>query len=343
MQKARAGVVYCFTLLAVCWLLAACGQSDAQQTLTGSTMGTTYTVKVRPVPASIELDELHTNIERILAEVNSTMSTYDPDSELSQLNQNPSTDWLEISEGLLVVLQAALAASELSDGVFDVTVGPLVNVWGFGPDMTEDDIPLDAAIADAMARAGYRRIQLRDTPPALKKERSDIYIDLSAIAKGYAVDRVAHYLDALGIANYLVEIGGELRGRGQNPEDRPWSIAIEKPVPGERAVERVIHITDQGMATSGNYRNFFEKDGRRYAHIIDPRTGKPIAHELASVTVVSNTCMHADAMATALLALGPEAGFALAEQQRLAVFFITIETDGFREKYTSAFEPYLVH
>ena len=306
-------------------------------------MGTTYTVKVRPVPTSIELDELHANIEHILAEVNSTMSTYDPGSELSRLNRNPSTDWVDISDGLLVVLQAALVTSELTGGVFDVTVGPLVNLWGFGPDMKEDDVPSDAAIADAMVRTGYRRIHLRDSPPAVKKERSDIYIDLSAIAKGYAVDRVADYLGSLGIANYLVEIGGELRGKGLNPEDKPWSIAIEKPVPGERTVERVIHITDQGMATSGNYRNFFEKDGRRYAHIIDPRTGKPIAHELASVSVVSDSCMNADAMATALLALGPEAGFALAEQQGLAVFFITIETNEFREKYTLAFEPYLVH
>ena len=305
-------------------------------------MGTTYTVKAIQVPAEVDDSDLQPAVEQILEEINRQMSTYDRHSELSRFNDNQTTDWVTVSPALLTVIEEALRVSGLTGGAFDVTVGPLVNLWGFGPTMTEDDIPADEEITSARARVGYRHVHTQHSPSALKKDRADIAIDLSAIAKGYAVDQVAKYLESLAIANYLVEIGGELKAKGRNPQDQAWTIAIEEPAPGKRAIKRVIQITDRGLATSGDYRNFFEKDGRRYSHAMDPRTGRPVQHRLASVTVVSETAMQADAMATALLVLGPEAGYALAQQEELAAFFIVINDDGFAEKSTPEFKHYFL-
>lgn len=305
-------------------------------------MGTTYTVKAIQVPAEVDDSDLQPAVEQILEEINRQMSTYDRHSELSRFNDNQTTDWVTVSPALLTVIEEALRVSGLTGGAFDVTVGPLVNLWGFGPTMTEDDIPADEEITSARARVGYRHIHTQHSPSALKKDRADIAIDLSAIAKGYAVDQVAEYLESLAIANYLVEIGGELKAKGRNPQDQAWKIAIEEPTPGKRAIKRIIQITEGGLATSGDYRNFFEKDGHRYSHTLDPRTGRPVQHKLASVTVVSETAMQADAMATALLVLGPEAGYALAQREELAAFFIVINDDGFAEKSTPKFKQYLL-
>ena len=331
-------------LLALCWLLIACGERQPELVhLTGATMGTTYSVKALGVPDSIAPETLQTGVNSLLEGVNRKMSTYDSESELSRFNRNAGTDWVEISDELLTVMEEALRVSRLSDGAFDVTVGPLVNLWGFGPEMGEDDIPSEEAIDAALIRVGYERIQLQSEPPAMRKERSDVYVDLSAAAKGYAVDKVADYLESRGISDYLVEIGGELRAKGHNPGDNPWTIAIEKPAPGEQSIQRVVRLTEGGVATSGDYRNFFEKDGQRYSHVIDPHTGWPVRHQLASVTVISDTCMHADALATTLLVLGPDTGFELAEREQLAAFFVVIENNGFVEKSTPAFAQYLVN
>jgi thiamine biosynthesis lipoprotein len=240
------------------------------------------------------------------------------------------------------VVKAALRISRLTQGAFDVTIGPVVNLWGFGPQTAEEALPSDKAVKDALAKVGYERVHVRDTPPALRKERSDINIDLSAIAKGYGVDKIAQYLEAQGIGHYLVEIGGELRGKGLNPNGVPWRIAIEKPDPGQRVIERIIQISDRGVATSGDYRNFFEIAGQRYSHTMDPRTGRPVRHDLASVTVVSDTCMEADALATALLVMGPEQGFRFAQSQGIEAFFIVIGSEGFTERSTAGFERYVV-
>jgi thiamine biosynthesis lipoprotein len=310
--------------------------------LSGATMGTTYSVKLLEMPDGMTPEALRTEIDDILVQVNRRMSTYDPQSELSRFNGNETTDWVRISPELLAVIREALKISRLTDGAFDVTVGPLVNIWGFGPEMKEDQVPSERAINQTLARVGHERIHLRDTPPGLKKERGDIYIDLSAIAKGYGVDQVADYLDSLGSANYLVEIGGELRGKGHNPKGTPWRIAIEKPLPGERSIERIVEIEDGGIATSGDYRNFFVQDGQRYSHALNPHTGWPVRHELASVTVIDETAMAADAMATALMVMGPKAGFELAETQGLAALFIVIDDDEFQENGTSEMRQYLI-
>lgn len=326
-------------LYLVILLCSACG-GPQQVELSGPTMGTQYHVTLRPLPQDYSAESLQAAIDRRLAEINRIMSTYDPDSELSRLNENASTDWVRISDALSTVLTEARRISVLSDGVFDVTVGPLVNLWGFGPRRGEGRIPDEAAIAAARERVGYRMLKLRADPPAVRKARPDLYIDLSAIAKGYGVDQVAELLEAAGVTDYLVEIGGELRTRGVNVEGRPWQIGIEKPAVGERTVQEVIGLSGQGMATSGDYRNFFEIDGQRYAHVIDPTTGWPVRHRLASVSVLDPSCMTADGFATALLALGPERGYALAEREQLAALFIVITPEGrFEEHATMAFQP----
>jgi len=339
--KTGVGTLILLVLLITGWWYSGSIRDAQSVQLTGATMGTTYTVKILRIPESITAKALQAEMDRLLAGINRQMSTYDPDSELSQFNRNPSTGWVPVSSELLFVLQEAQRVSQLTDGAFDVTVGPLVNLWGFGPTLTNDDIPTDTAIDEALTRVGYRRLQLRDDPPALQKTLADIYVDLSAIAKGYAVDRLAEYLEMLAISDYMVEIGGELRVKGHNAQGVPWRIAIEKPTPNERTVERVLRLTDQGIATSGDYRNFFERDGQRYSHAIDPHTGRPIRHQLASVSVIHPSVTTADALATGLIVMGPEKGFQLAEQQGLAALFIVINNGEFKEKSTSAFAPYL--
>jgi thiamine biosynthesis lipoprotein len=323
------------------WYSSRHGESELIE-FSGPTMGTTYTVKVFRAPDDIEPTALQTEIDGILAEINRQMSTYDPESELSRFNRNHTTDWVPVSPELHAVIQEALRISHLTDGAFDITVGPLVNLWGFGPETRSGSIPSEETIREALARVGYEQIHIRDSPPALRKDRPDIYLDLSAIAKGYAVDQVAAHLEAGDIRDYMVEIGGELRIKGHNAKGIPWQIAIEEPDPAKRAVQRIIEITDEGIATSGDYRNFFEHEGQRYSHEIDPLTGWPVRHKLASVTVVNKSCMRADAFATALIVMGPEKGFDLAEQEHLAVFFIIISNDDFQEKMTSEFKQYLV-
>ncbi|MEE8261121.1 MAG: FAD:protein FMN transferase [Gammaproteobacteria bacterium] len=306
-------------------------------------MGTTYTVKVADAPTDLSQDQLQAAIERVLEKVNDQMSTYRADSELSKLNSNNSTQWIDSSTDLLTVVEEALRVSRLTDGAFDVTVGPLVNLWGFGPDKQENQVPTQQQVTDAMSRVGYTNISTRRLPPAIRKTRRDIYIDLSAIAKGYGVDKIAEHLESLGVHNYLVEIGGDLRAKGHNAEGTPWKIGIEKPVPEQRAVQLIIQLQDQGMATSGDYRNFFEKDGQRFSHTINPRNGMPITHNLASVTVLSPTAMGADAMATALLVMGPETGYMLAKRERLAAYFINRTADGFVDRSTLQFKQSIGH
>lgn len=336
----RAGV-----LLVVMLTLAACEAPPPDPTVrvAGSTMGTSYDLKLVPAPGQVIPADFQTRADALLTRINQALSTYDPNSELSRFNRNASTDWITVSPELQQITAEALRISALSDGVFDITVGPLVNVWGFGPEPRRDQAPTDNEIAQARSRVGYWRLQTREEPPALKKDRPDLYVDLSAIAKGYGVDQLAALAETAGIQNYLMSIGGEIRARGLNGRGQPWTIAIEKPVVGQRAVERLIRLGDRSVSTSGNYRNFFEYNGQRYSHIINPRTGQPVPQTLASVTVISDQSMIADATATTLMAAGAEFGFQLATAHHLAAFFILTGPEGrFEEHYTPEFEGYLV-
>jgi len=305
---------------------------------TGRTMGTSYSVKVAKFPPGPTRKQIQAEIDRRLELINDQMSTYRPDSQLSRFNKSQGTDWFEVSPATATVVAEALRISELSDGAFDVTVGPLVNLWRFGPDKANKGFPTDHAIAEAKARVGYRKLQVRLDPPALKKAQPNVYVDLSAIAKGYAVDQLAGYLDELGLSNYLVEIGGEVIARGTKSNDRPWRVGIESPLYDQRQLHMAIELNRHAMATSGDYRNYFEHEGKHYSHTIDPRTGRPVDHTLASVTVVTDNCMTADALATAIMVMGPNKGFQLAKEQNLAVFLMMRDGDKFTEKATGQFQ-----
>ncbi len=312
----------------------------AELQMSGRTMGTTYNVKYRPTPNTLTVKDLQIEVDTLLAEINHTMSTYDQESELSRFNRLRTTDWVPASSSLRAVLKAALEVGAQSEGAFDITVGPLVNLWGFGPEVHSDRIPLDRDIAAARARSGLDKITLSETQPAIRKHRPDVFLDLSGIAKGYGVDRVAELMTAHGIEHYMVEIGGEIRVRGLKERDTPWRIAIEKPLSGERSVHTMLALSDIALATSGNYRNFFEIAGRRYSHTIDPTTGWPVDHHLVSVTVLAETSMRADAWATAFQVLGPERGMAIAERLHLPVLFVIEQNGQFEERVCCAFQRY---
>ena len=224
---------------------------------------------------------------------------------------------------MLRVLEMAQDISERSGGAFDITVGPLVNLYGFGPDPKVESLPTDKQIDALRNRIGYKKLHLDSTAKTLRKDHPQMYVDLSAIAKGFAVDLIAEHLNTLNIENYMVEIGGEVRTRGQNRDSKPWQIAIEKPNQGQRAIHRVIGLRNMAMATSGDYRNYYlAEDGSRISHTIDPRTARPVKHNTASVTVLEASSARADALATAMMVLGPDAGLELAERESLAVLFL---------------------
>ncbi len=324
-------------LLVAISLTSGCDKHRPAMYLNGTTMGTQYAITIAN-PGEQNEAHLKSEVDTLLGVINATMSTYDPGSELSRLNNNPSTDWIPISAALNTVLQAAVVVAQDSGGAFDVTVGPLVNLWGFGPERGEGVAPDASAIASARARVGLEQIELRAQPSALRKRRPDIYIDLSAIAKGYAVDRLAAFLQNAGQRNFLVDIGGELRALGTNPKGQDWRIGIENPLFDGREIGRTMVLRNAGLASSGNYRNYFEHDGVRYGHTIDPRTGAPVQHHLAAVTVINSTAMFADAWATALMSLGFEDGLKVANERALAALFIVDEHGDWKSYTTSAFD-----
>jgi thiamine biosynthesis lipoprotein len=238
-------------------------------------------------------------------------------------------------------MNEALRVSILTEGAFDVTVGPLVNLWGFGPAPSTMEVPSEDAIRSSLSGVGYQHIHVQQSPPAIRKDRPDLQIDLSAIAKGYAVDQVAEFLESLNIPHFLVEVGGELRAKGHNAAGFPWKVAIEKPVSHEKAIHRVLYLGSHAMATSGDYRNFFETNGKRFSHTINPQTGQPVTHQLASVTVVQPSCMEADAFATAFMVLGPDEGYDLAVQEKIPALFVSRAPNGLEEKMTPELEQFL--
>jgi FAD:protein FMN transferase len=328
-------------LLAVILLVAGCARQTPVYKLSGHTMGTTWHMTLM-VPATAGLDEqqLVEGTEAVLESVNASMSTYREDSEISRFNASPVGEWFQISADFYQVLSAAMALGWQSNGAYDITVGPLVNVWGFGPGGSVERPPTEQAIQDLMRRVGQDHLRVDGENYRLRKTAA-VYLDLSSIAKGFAVDEIARWLTGEGITSYLVEVGGEMRVSGQSPRGDAWRVAIEQPEIGQFDIAQSIRLGNVGVATSGDYRNYFEIDGQRYSHSIDPRTGYPVAHELVSVTVVHPSTMLADAWATALTVLGAEQAWSVARAQGLAVYLIQRDEDGFSSRYTEAFAPYL--
>lgn len=327
----------CTLLLFAALLLSACARPPATLDLGGPIMGTSWSVRVVASPGLPAQEQLQAQVDARLQELNALFSTYLPGSELSRFNSTQHTEWFAVSAEMVTVVSRALAVSEASDGAFDVTVGPLVNLWGFGPDGQPSRVPPQSDIDALLAATGYRLLEVRADPPALRKQHAGLYVDLSAIAKGYAVDEVAQLLGRLGATDFMVEVGGEIRTRGHRADGEAWRIALESPRAGTREVLRIIGLSDQAMATSGDYRNFFELDGRRYSHSIDPRSGWPVQHPLAAVSVIADDCMGADAWATALLVLGPERAMQVAEEQGLAANLLLPEGDGFRQQESTRY------
>ncbi len=311
--------------------------------LQGRTMGTTYNIKVVSTIEHIENLQLQSKIDAVLKQVNQEMSTYIPNSEISLFNKFTSSESFEISKGFERVLKESIRLGELSEGKLDITVGPLVNLWGFGPEQRPEKAPSEELLAATLTRIGLKNLHLAGNQ--LSKDIPSLYIDLSTTAKGYGVDVVAELIEANGITNYLVEIGGEMRLKGFKHTGELWAIAIEKPIldpSGEqRAVHQIIIPKDNAVATSGDYRNYFEADGQRFSHIIDPATGKPIDHNLVSVTVIEPSSMTADGLSTMLMVLGAEKGMAFAIKNDIAALFISKTEHGFSEQFTVKFKQYL--
>ncbi len=307
---------------------------EAAETATGRTMGTSWSVIWHgpdELPSAVVQDELR----RLLERIESLMSTWRDDSEISRFNASRSTDWFEVSPQTYRVVSRSLEVSVVSGGAFDVTVSRLVDLWGFGP-MGKQPPPTDSDIETARQLVGWSKLELCADPPAIRKAEPLLTVNLSAIAKGYAVDRLGEYLESVGVADYLVEVGGETRVKGSRSDGAAWRLGIEQPVVGRRRVRRVLPLSgpSRGVATSGDYRNRRQVGDRIVSHTIDPRTGRPVDHDLAAVTVVAADCMTADALATTLMVLGPDDGLDYARQQHIAALFLIRVGDGIREEST---------
>lgn len=334
----------CFALLHAAKFCAA--QDDPAESIRefrGPTMATSYMVKVFGAP-EVSSEHIRFRVDAELRRVNDQMSTYLKSSEITKFNDSESTDWISISKEFALVVDYALQVSQKTDGAFDVTVGPLVNAWSFGTEERTQTVPTEDTLNELKKSVGYQKLSVRLDPPAIRKSVPTLRIDLSAIAKGHGVDRVVESLNEMGIENLFVEIGGEVRTSGNKSGD-PWKVGIQTP-DAARDVVMIAHPmsaddgVDESMATSGDYRNVFTAEGKRYSHTIDPRTAAPIEHQVASVSVVAPTCMAADAWATALNVVGRDEAMRIADKEDLSVLMIERQEKGFEISGSGVLAPY---
>lgn len=320
----------------------ACSTARQEHVFEGRTMGTTYTVKVVAEPLRSAARRAIANaIEAALDDVNSKMSTYIESSELNAFNRHRSEEPFPLSPETLQVLLVSKRVHRASLGAFDPTVGPLVDLWGFGSQPAAADLPTDEQIEALLPHLGFDKLELDLESGTARKLDPDVSFDLSAVAKGFAVDKTAEALAGLGYPSTMVELGGEVRAMGANAAGNPWRIAVERPGISSPTPQQIVPLSELSLATSGDYRNFFERDDRRYSHTIDPRTGQPVQHSLASASVLDRTCARADAWATAMMVLGPEEGWNLAVERDLAVLLVIYTDDGLVERMTPSFQAFL--
>ncbi len=332
-------VIFAAAVIATILSPVSAGAEDAAG---GRTMGTSWSASWHgtprasdPVPPSAIEDELG----RLLERVDQLMSTWREDSEISRFNASDSTEWFSVSHETVRVVACAIELSRASRGAFDVTVAPLVDLWGFGKAGKQRE-PSAEALAAARSLVGWEKLQCRADPPAIRKTLAGVRVDLSAIAKGYAVDVLGEYLDSLRVSGYLVEVGGETRVKGSRSNGGDWRIGVEQPVAGQRRVRSFLSLSEgpHGVATSGDYRNRREIAGRFVSHTLDPRKGQPVTHRLAAVTVVADDCMTADAWATLLMVMGPRKGLVFAKDNNVAAMFLSRDGTTFKEFTTPSFE-----
>jgi thiamine biosynthesis lipoprotein len=320
---------------------AACARQPQELAISGPTMGTTYSIKVASAPDNVDAHALRVAADEVLDRIDRSMSGYRDDSEISRFNASQSTDWYEVSADLATVVDFALQVSRESNGAFDITVAPLVSAWGFGAKGEAVDLPDASTLAALKTRIGYQKLQARLNPPALRKTEPSLIVDLNGIAPGYAVDLIAERLRTMQLRHFMIDIGGEVRAQGRNAREQLWRIAVERPIDAEPEPYAIVQLDDAAVTTSGEYRHYFERDGHRYSHTIDPRTGRPVEHTLASVVVIGPTSMYTDAWATALNVLGTEAGRELALELGMPVLFIEARGNELRAVTTPQFEPYM--
>jgi FAD:protein FMN transferase len=336
-------------LIRICLALALLNLITATEALSqtlikasGTTMGSIpWNVTVSQPPASQSDESITLLAQQRLDLVNKLMSTYQPDSDVSRFNKYEQADWFPVDAETARVVQRALVVCEKSNGAFDITVGPLVNLWNFGPDKQKQIEPPPAERIESVKKTvGYKNLAVQLDPPALRKSNPEIQIDLSAIAKGFAVDLIADELNKAGMVNYMVEVGGEVRTNGHREVDgvpRKWRIGITQPDAGLTDVARLALLDDASLASSGDYRNFFFYNQKRFSHIIDPRTGWPADANVASASVVANDCMTADALATTLMVIGFEDGKSLCEEFGAECYLIVRDDSGFKSFSTDDF------
>lgn len=337
-------------LMAAALLIAGCDNSSAPSASTsaatvleGKTMGTFWRVSV------INLDNekseaLRKKVQAQLDADDMLLSTWKNDSALMQFNHSASLSPWPVSEAMADIVTESLRVGAKTQGAMDITVGPLVNLWGFGPDKQPVKTPDQAQIEAAKARTGLQHLKVINQSGSqyLQKDITGLFVDLSTVGEGYAADHLARLMEHEGISRYLVSVGGALVSRGMNADGKPWRVAIQKPTDRENAVQAIVDINGHGISTSGSYRNYYELDGKRISHVIDPQTGRPIEHKLVSVTVIAPTALEADAWDTGLMVLGTEKAKQVVREQGLAVYMIFKEGDSFKTWTSPQFESFLV-
>ncbi|MBC8995958.1 FAD:protein FMN transferase [Pseudomonas sp. N40(2020)] len=318
-------------------VLSGCGNGDSMESVGGPTMGSTYSIKYVRHAGLADPAQVRREVEGILAEVDRHMSTYRGDSDIEQFNALPANSCQKMPASVLELVRIGEQLSEQSEGSYDLTVEPLMNLWGFGPQGREEKVPSAAALTEVLQRVGHQH--LRIDGDQLCKDAA-VEVDFNSIAAGYAVDRIAARLDAMGIHDYLAEATGELKAKGKKLDGSSWRIALEEPRDDQQVAERIINVDGYGVSTSGDYRNYFLQDGRRYSHTFDVRSGAPVLHDLASVTVIHPSALMADGLSTLLLILGPERAWDYAEEHDIGAFFVIRADTGFVIRTSKAFERF---
>ncbi|WP_409371629.1 FAD:protein FMN transferase ApbE [Mixta theicola] len=342
MQKLGLAAVILLGMLA-----AGCDRQQAAAdnglVLAGKTMGTQWRVSLAGVSADRQ-EELRTKIQQQLDEDDHELSTWKKDSVLSRFNQSRDSRPQPVTPAIANIITLSLRIGRLTQGAMDITVGPLVNLWGFGPDIQPSHTPSQAEINAAKALTGLRHLQVieRADGAYLQKDLPGLYVDLSTVGEGFATDNLARLMEKEGIHHYLVSVGGAVLTRGHNAAGKAWRVAIQKPTDRENAVQALVDLQGHGISTSGSYRNYYELDGRRVSHVIDPQTGQPIEHHLVSATVIATTALEADGWDTGLMVLGTEKAKALALREKLAVYLITKDKEGFSSWMSPQFRAFLL-
>ncbi|WP_333989684.1 MULTISPECIES: FAD:protein FMN transferase [unclassified Pseudomonas] len=322
-------------LVSVTVVLAACGNGESMESFGGPTMGSTYSIKYVRHSGIAEPAQVRREVEAILAKVDRQMSTYRNDSDIERFNALPANSCQTMPAAVLELVRVGEQLSEQSEGSYDLTVEPLMNLWGFGPQGREETVPDSAALAETLQRVGYRHLHIDGD--RLCKDAA-VEVDFNSIAAGYAVDTIAARLESMGIHDYLAEATGELKAKGKKLDGSSWRIALEEPRDDQQVAERIIQVDGYGVSTSGDYRNYFLQGGRRYSHTFDARSGAPVLHSLASVTVIHPSALMADGLSTLLLILGPERAWDYAEKHDIGAFFVIRADTGFVIRTSAAFE-----